>query len=434
MIDTSHKLTQGKVTAPATRPFHVMTKPMGPLCNLDCQYCFYLEKEGLFPDNERFKMRPDVLEAYVRDYIAAQPGPHVSFAWQGGEPTLAGLKFFQNIVALQKRYANGKQIENALQTNGTLLNEDWCHFLRDENFLVGISIDGPEELHDTGRIDKQGRSSYREVMRGIELARKHKVEFNTLTVVSTANAHAPLEVYKFLRNIGSNYLQFIPIVEQAPDAESAELGLSLGTPPDLDNPPAEHTPPQVTKWSVPPRDWGAFLCKIFDRWITRDVGRTYVQHFDVALGKWLGMPGGSCIQAETCGQAFALEHNGDLYTCDHFVYPRYKLGNLLNTSLSELADSPMAKKFGDDKRDRLPKYCKECEVRFACNGDCPKHRFAYTPEGEYGLSYLCPGYMAFFKHIDPAMKIMAELYRRKQSPAEIITLIKQGKVTLPVYK
>ncbi len=430
MIDLQQS-SLGKVTTPASRPFHVMTKPMGPLCNLDCQYCFYLEKEGLFPDNERFKMRPEVLEAYVRDYIAAQPGPHVSFAWQGGEPTLAGLRFFRNVVALQKKYAAGKQIENALQTNGTLLNEDWCHFLRDENFLVGISIDGPEAMHDTGRIDKQGRSSYREVMRGIELLRKHRVEFNTLTVVSTTNAHAPLEVYKFLRNIGSNYLQFIPIVEQAPDAESAALGLSLGTPPDLDHPPAGRVQPQVTKWSVPPRDWGAFLCKIFDRWVTRDVGRTYVQHFDVALGKWLGMPGGSCIQAETCGAAFALEHNGDVYACDHFVYPRYKLGNLLNTSLSELADGPMARKFGNDKRDKLPRYCRECEVRFACNGDCPKHRFAYTPDGEYGLSYICAGYMAFFKHIGPAMKVMAQLYQQQRSPAEIMTLIKQGKVKLP---
>lgn len=406
-----------------------MTKPMGPLCNLDCKYCFYLEKESLFPAGERFKMRPEVLEAYIRDFIAAQRGPVVSFAWQGGEPTLAGVDFFRNVIALQRKYANGRQIENALQTNGTLLNEEWCRFLVDENFLVGISIDGPEALHDAGRVDKAGRSSYRQVMRGIELARKYKVEFNTLTVVSSANAHEPLKVYKFLRDIGSTYLQFIPLVEQVPDAESARLGLSLGTPPDLDSPgQAAGTP---TQWTVSPQAWGEFLCKIFNRWVTRDVGRTFVQQFDAALGKWLGMPGGPCVLAETCGRALALEHNGDLYSCDHFVYPRYKLGNILNQSLSALADSPQAEKFGNDKRDKLPRYCRECEVRFACNGDCPKHRFAVTPDGEFGLSHLCGGYKRFFKHIDPMMQIMADLYRRRLPVSDIVALLKQRPELLP---
>lgn len=430
MTSPSATARGGAVTGVAAAPFHVMTKPMGPLCNLDCQYCFYLEKTGLFPSNERFKMPPEVLEAYVRDYIAAQPGDSVSFAWQGGEPTLAGLAFFKNVVALQRQYAGGKRIENALQTNGTLLTDEWCRFLAGEGFLVGVSIDGPERLHDACRVDKKGGPSYKQVMRGIELCRKYKVEFNTLTVVSSRNAGEPLEVYKFLRNIGSTYLQFIPIVEQAPDAEAEKLGLTLGMPPDFDNPPANTGPPRVSTWTVDPRAWGDFLCRIFDRWVTRDVGRTYVQQFDVALAKWLGLPGGTCVFAETCGQAFALEHNGDVYACDHYVYPRYRLGNLLNQSLAELADSEPARKFGNDKRDKLTALCRDCEVRFACNGDCPKHRFAFTPAGEYGLSYLCPGYLRFFRHIDPAMKVMAELYRRQRSPADIMALIKQGKVKL----
>ncbi|MBC2593727.1 anaerobic sulfatase maturase [Ruficoccus amylovorans] len=418
---------QVETSAPVSRassPFHIMTKPMGPLCNLDCQYCFYLEKEGLFPSNERFKMNPELLETYIRDYIAAQPGQSVSFAWQGGEPTLAGVDFFRKVVELQRKYAAGRQIENALQTNGTLLNDEWCRFLAGEGFLVGISIDGPERLHDAGRVDKRGQSSYRQVIRGIELARKHKVEFNTLTVVSSSNVGEPLEVYKFLRNIGSNYLQFIPLVERAADEASAKLGLSLGLPPDFDNPPAPHQP-IVTKWTVDSRAWGQFLCKIFDRWVTRDVGRTFVQQFDVALGKWLGMPGGTCVFSETCGKAFALEHNGDLYACDHYVYPRYKLGNILNQSIAELADSAAARKFGNDKRDKLTRYCRECEVRFACNGDCPKHRFTFTPEGEFGLSHLCAGYKLFFHHIDPAMKLMADLYRNRRPSSDIMAILKR---------
>lgn len=411
----------------ASAPFHVMTKPIGPLCNLDCKYCFYLEKEHLFPSGERFKMRPELLEVYIRDFIASQPGDVVSFAWQGGEPTLAGVDFFRRVVELQKKYGAGRRIENALQTNGTLLNDEWCQFLAGEGFLIGISIDGPEALHDAGRVDKNGRSSYKQVMRGIDLARKHKVDFNTLTVVSSKNVHEPLKVYKFLRDIGSSYLQFIPLVERMADEPARALNLSLAMPPEQGGArPQPHSQPPVTEWTVPSRLWGDFLCKIFNRWITRDVGRTFVQQFDGALSKWVGVPGGTCVHAETCGRALALEHNGDLYTCDHYVYPRYKLGNILNQSLSQMADGQQARDFGNAKRDTLPEYCRSCTVRFACNGDCPKHRFITTPDGTPGLSYLCQGYKRFFTHVAPSMEAMADLYRQNRPVSDIIEIVKRS--------
>lgn len=409
----------------ASAPFHVMTKPAGPLCNLDCAYCFYLEKTKLFPENHVFKMSDAVLEAYIKGYIEAQPTREVSFAWQGGEPTLAGLGFFRKVVALQKKYGAGRHIENAFQTNGTTLTDEWCHFLRDENFLVGISIDGPEHLHDAYRVDRRGEPTYRRVMRGLELCKKHRVEFNTLTVVNARNVEHPLEVYRFLRETGSKFLQFIPLVERAADPESQSLGLDLAHPPSLSGPDEAHAGPAVTEWTVPPEKLGAFYCAIFDRWVSRDVGKIFVQLFDSTLGKWLGIPGGPCTQAETCGRALALEHNGDLYACDHYVYPRYKLGNVLNDSLPGMADSGQMREFGEQKRSRLPRQCRECDYRFACNGDCPKHRFAHAGDGEPGLSYLCPAYYRFFQHSAPAMKKMAGLYRQGRSPAEILPRTKK---------
>ncbi|WP_269522112.1 anaerobic sulfatase-maturation protein [Coraliomargarita parva] len=408
----------------AKAPFHVMTKPAGPLCNLDCSYCFYLEKTKLFPKHHSFKMTDEVLEAYIKGYIEAQPSPQVSFAWQGGEPTLAGISFFRKVIDLQKKYGAGRQIENAFQTNGTLLNDEWCTFLRDEGFLVGISIDGPEHLHDAYRVDRKGAPTYRKVVRGIELCKKHRVEFNTLTVVNRKNAAHPLEVYRFLREIGSTFIQFIPLVERKADDASNSIGLGLSHPPDLTGAAAMTFEPEVTDWSVLPKQFGDFYCKIFDRWVTRDVGKVYVQLFDVTLGKWVGAPGGVCMHSETCGRAMALEHNGDLYACDHYVYPRYRLGNVLNESIAEMADSEFMRDFGEQKRSRLPKQCLECKVRFACNGDCPKHRFAYTKDGEPGLSYLCEGFYQFFTHSAPAMRTMADLYRNRRSPAEIMSMKK----------
>jgi len=403
----------------AKAPFHIMTKPAGPLCNLDCRYCFYLEKVKLFPENHLFRMSDEVLEAFVKGYIEAQPTGDVVFAWQGGEPTLAGLRFFQKVVELQARYGAGRRIENAFQTNGTTLNDEWCEFLKAFDFLVGISIDGPEELHDAYRVDRRGEPTYRRVVRGIKLCQKHGVDFNTLTVVNRRNVEKPLEVYRFLREIGSGYLQFIPLVERNADAASNRVGLGLSHPPDLAAASFEADPP-VTEWSVPPAALGEFYCKIFDRWVSRDVGKVFVQLFDATLAKWVGAPGGTCVHSETCGRALAMEHNGDVYACDHYVYPRYKLGNVLTHPLAELADGETMREFGEQKRSRLTRQCRECEVRFACHGDCPKHRFARSQDGEPGHSYLCEGLYRFFTHSAPAMRQMAELYRMGRPPADIM--------------
>lgn len=407
----------------ASAGFHVMAKAIGPICNLDCKYCFYLEKEQFYPENEKWKMSDAKLETFIRDYIAAQPGPEVSFAFQGGEPTLLGVNYFRKVVEFQKKHANGKKIETAFQTNGTLLNDEWGAFLAENNFLVGLSIDGPEDLHNANRVDKKGGDSYKDVIRGLNILRKHGVEFNTLTCVNSVTVQHPVRIYKFLKSIGSKFLQFIPIVEREVDSAAAKLGLDFAEPPKLTEAPANKENPRMSEFAVPADAYGDFLIKIFNEWIKRDVGKTYVQLFDVALGKWLKLPGGLCYFSETCGRALAMEHDGDVYTCDHYVYPKYKLGNLMNTSLAQLADSPMAQDFGNAKRDTLPKYCRECRVRFACNGECPKHRFTWTPDGEWGLNYLCPAYKKFFKHIDPAMQIMAELYHAKRAPADVMQIM-----------
>jgi uncharacterized protein len=406
--------------------FHVMTKPIGPICNLDCKYCFYLEKEKLYGHGEKWKMSDEVLEQYIKQYIEQQNVPEISFAWQGGEPTLLGVDFFRKAVELQKKYANGRTIHNALQTNGTLLDDEWCELFARENFLIGLSIDGPRELHDKYRVDKQQRGSFDDVVRGLELLKKHKAEFNTLTVVNRANSQKPTEVYRFLKQIGSGYLQFIPLVERLPSQSNSLLKiLDLAEPPA----PGEEVPKDspVTAWSVEANTYGKFLCTIFDEWVRNDVGRVFVQLFDTALGNWMGMGSSLCVFAEKCGKALAMEHNGDVYSCDHYVYPRYKLGNLLNTSLGQLVNSPEQIKFGNDKLDSLPQYCRKCEVKFACNGECPKHRFMKTPDGEEGLNYLCPAYKRFFNHIDPHLRTMADLLRARQPAALIMRMFEQEK-------
>ncbi len=396
-----------------------MTKPIGSRCNLDCSYCFYLEKEKLYPDAGGMRMKPEVLAAYIRDYIAAQPGPVVHFAWQGGEPTLLGVDYFRNVIALQERYAEGRTIENALQTNGVLLDDAWGEFLSRHHFLVGLSVDGPAHLHDAYRVDKGGLPTFDRVMAGLQVLKKHGVEFNTLTTVHRKNSPHALEVYRFLREAGSGYLQFIPIVERnAPPATTD--GLWLAPPPDHAD--AATLDAQVTPWSVRPADYGQFLITIFDEWVRRDVGRVYVQQFDAALANWAGEPAGVCVFTENCGRAVAVEHNGDVYSCDHYVYPRYQLGNLLNTSLAALVDSPQQQAFGRAKSATLPRFCRECPVRFACHGECPKHRFLRTPDGEPGLNYLCAGYKKFFSHIDSPMRTMAALLAAQQAPAEIMRL------------
>jgi uncharacterized protein len=406
------------VSPPAQAPFHLMTKPIGSRCNLDCSYCFYLEKEKLYTDSGGLRMTPAVLETYVRDYIAAQPGPVVSFGWQGGEPTLLGVEFFETAVALQQRYAHGKTVENAFQTNGVLLDDRWGEFLARHKFLVGLSLDGPAHLHDAYRVDRGGQPTFERVMAGLAVLKKHRVDFNTLTTVHRKNAPHALEVYRFLREVGSGYLQFIPIVER--DAASTENGLWLAPPPDHEDAAALDS--QVTPWSVRPMEFGEFLTRIFDEWVQRDIGRVYVQQFDAALANWSGAPAGVCVFSKDCGRALAVEHNGDVYSCDHYVYPRYKLGNLMNTALGELVDLPQQRAFGSAKSATLPRYCRECPVRFACHGECPKHRFLKTPDGDPGLNYLCAGYKKFFTHIDSPMRTMSALLASCQAPAHLMRL------------
>ncbi len=406
-----------KNSAKGPAAFHVMAKPTGPICNLDCRYCFYLEKENLYGQKRDWAMPDPVLESYISQFITAQDTPVITFAWQGGEPTLLGVNFFRKVVAIQQRYANGKKIENAFQTNGVLLDDAWGEFLAENNFLIGISIDGPAELHDFYRVDKGGAPSFERVMRGLRYLKKHRVEFNALTVVNRRNSQHPLRVYRFLKGIGAQFMQFIPIVERVAKSANPD-GLVLIAPRD------PHIA-DVSDWSVEPRQYGFFLCEIFDEWVRKDVGQHYVQIFDVALESWMGLIPSLCVFRPTCGAAMALEHNGDLYSCDHYVYPENKLGNILEQPLQALVNSPQQRAFGLDKRDSLPRYCRECEVRFACNGECPKHRFISTPDGEPGLNYLCAGYKLFFKHIDPYMKFMANELRHQRPPANVMLWVHQ---------
>jgi uncharacterized protein len=382
--------------------FHVMLKPRGALCNLNCQYCYFLSKEMLYPSS-RFRMADELLEEYTRQYVAAQRVPEVTFAWQGGEPTLMGLDFFRRAVDYQRKYCPpGMRMQNALQTNGTLLDDEWCAFLHENNFLIGLSLDGPRELHDAYRVDKGGNPTFDRVMAAAQRMQQHHVEFNILTTVHAANAGHPLEVYRFLRDeVGTQFIQFIPIVERDNDT-----GFQEGE--------------RVTNRSVTGEQYGAFLIAVFDEWVRHDVGRVYVQIFDVALAAWLGQRPGLCIFEETCGHALAMEHNGDVYSCDHFVEPRHKLGNLADIPLLDMVGSEQQQRFGQAKRDTLPRYCRECEVRFVCNGGCPKNRVLHTPEGEPGLNYLCAGYRAFFNHIDAPMKFMAAELRAQRPPANIM--------------
>ena len=370
------------------RAFHIMAKPTGSACNLNCDYCFFLKKEELYPGSN-FRMSDEVHEAYIRQLFEAHQVPQVTVAWQGGEPTLMGLDFFRRSMELQKKYQKpGTRIENTFQTNGILLNDDWCQFFHDNNFLIGLSMDGPKELHDYYRKDKGGHGTFDRVVRAARLLQKHKVEFNILCTVNSKNAAHPLDVYRFFRDeLGAQYIQFIPIVEK--DDEGG-----------------------VTDRSVRPDQWGRFLIGIFEEWVKRDVGKTFVLNFDGALAGWLNMAGTVCIFGPTCGQGTALEHNGDLYSCDHFVEPDNLLGNILNTPMIELMASEKQRKFGQDKRDTLPQYCRNCEFVHICNGECPKNRLIKTPDGEAGLNYLCEGYKAFFSHADQSMHIMAELIRR----------------------
>ena len=391
-------------TSDRPRAFHLLAKPTGAVCNLGCKYCFFLSKEKLYPGS-RFRMTDEVLEAYIRQYLAAQQVPEATISWQGGEPTLMGLDFFRRSVELVEKYKRPEMtVSYSIQTNGTLLDDEWAAFFREHNFLVGISIDGPPELHDVYRVDKAGRPSSERVLRGLGYLKKHGVDYNVLCTVHAANGDHPLEVYRYFRDeLGAQFIQFIAIVER-----DNETGFQEGN--------------QVTDRSVGAEQYGRFLTRVFDEWVLRDVGRVFVQIFDVSLAAWVGAPPALCVFAPTCGDALAMEHTGDLYACDHFVEPDYFLGNILETPMVDLVASEKQRKFGQDKQDTLPQYCLDCEVRFACQGGCPKNRFIETPDGEPGLNYLCAGYRSFFNHVDRPMRVMANLLRQGRAPAEIMQI------------
>lgn len=382
----------------------VMAKPIGPICNLDCSYCYYLGKKDLYPNGRHWGMTEQTLTAYIRQQIEAQPAgmEEIHFHWQGGEPTLLGLEFFRSVIKIQQQHIlPAKRITNSLQTNGTLLTDAWCEFFLENDFLVGISMDGPAELHDVYRLDKRDRPTHSKAEQGRRLLSKHGVNYNALVVVNRCNSERPLEVYRFFKRQGINFIQFIPLVERA-----GSVGQSV-----TDTHPASRTETLsnlVTERSVRPRQFGDFLIAIFDEWLRQDVSRVFVQIFDEALAAWCGSSPSLCIFQKHCGRCLALEHNGDLYSCDHFVEAQYKLGNIHQTSILELANSEGQQKFGTDKESNLPHYCHSCHFCFICNGECPRNRFLYTPKGESGLNYLCEAYRGFFTHVEPVMKEMTE--------------------------
>jgi uncharacterized protein len=396
--------------------FNIMVKPCGPLCNLNCTYCYYLEKKTLFSGKDDFRLNEELLEDFIRQYIETQQVPAVTFVWQGGEPTLLGIDYFRRIIELQRKYAGGKTIENAFQTNGTMLTDEWCSFFTDNNILVGISIDGEEHNHDHYRRTRSGKPTFRRVMNGIELLHKNRVEFNTLSCVNSYNVNYALETYRFLKRIGSGFIQFLPVVERK-SVHRKENGLQLVSPSCNDS-------ARVTEWSVPSAGFGRFLINIFNEWVRNDVARYYVQIFDSTLANFAGEMPGLCVYAETCGDAMVMEHNGNVYSCDHFVYPEFFLGNITTDPLVELVKSQTQFDFGINKRNKLPGYCLRCDVRFACHGECPKHRFILTPDGKPGLSYLCEGYKMFFHHARPFMEFMSGELKNKRAPANVMNWIR----------
>ncbi len=414
-------MTEPRTVRSARLPFSLLTKPTGAACNLDCSYCFFLSKEVLW-GHESQRMSGATLDRFISSYLDAQPDGPVTIGWQGGEPTMRGLAFFREAVLLSEQYQRpGQQVQHAIQTNGTLLDDDWGEFLVANNFLVGLSIDGPAGLHDAYRVNKAGRGTYDQVRRGWDVLQRHKVETNILCTVNAANAGHPLEVYRHFRDdLGARFIQFIPIVErvEAGHEEEAERGFRDDQGGHV---LYRQVGDQVTSRTVAPQDWGRFLSTIFDEWVARDVGEVFVQHFDVTLGALFGQYS-LCVHSPECGTAIAMEHNGDVYSCDHYVEPDYRLGNIADGSFAGLLAMPQQRSFGRDKRTTLPRQCRECPVRWVCNGGCPKDRFATTADGEPGLNYLCAGYYGFFTHAWPAMEDMAHLIRTGRPPADIMNV------------
>lgn len=400
---------------PFAEPLYVMLKPVGAICNLACDYCYYLEKLNLYKENPKHIMSESLLGKFVEEYINSQTMNQVLFTWHGGEPLMRPLSFYKKALGFQKQYAKGRIIDNCIQTNGTMLTDEWCEFFHENNWLVGVSIDGPQEFHDEFRRNKQGLPSFQNVMKGINLLKKHNVEWNAMAVVNDFNADYPLEFYHFFKELGCHYIQFTPIVERInPHTDGRHLA-SL----------SEEGEGELADFSITPKQWGKFLCTIFDEWVRQDVGNFYIQIFDSTLANWVGEQPGVCTMAKNCGHAAVMEFNGDVYSCDHFVFPEYKLGNIYDNSLIEMLYSEKQLAFGYSKSLSLPNKCKECEFLFACNGGCPKDRFASTRNGEKGLNYLCNGYHQFFQHVAPYMDFMKHELLNKRPPANVMEWIRK---------
>ena len=404
------------IATPFAKPLYVMLKPAGAHCNLACKYCYYLEKNNLYQNSHRHLMSDEMLEQFTREYIEAQTMPQVLFPWHGGEPLMRSIDFYKKALALQKKYAHGKQIDNVIQTNGTLLTDEWCEFFAKNHWLVGISIDGPQEYHDHYRVTPAGKPSWEKVMQGISLLKKHRVEWNAMAVVNAYNAEHPLEFYHFFRDNGCQYLQFTPIVERLTEHEDGRTLASLAD--DREIPLADA--------SVTPQQWGNFLCTIFDDWVRHDVGKTFVEIFDCTLANWMGVLPGICAYSKECGHAGVMEHNGDVYSCDHFVFPEYKLGNIREQSLIDMLYGEKQQAFSRLKHTSLPRQCKECDMEFACHGECPKNRFEKDKYGEPGLNYLCQGYYQYYTHVAPYMDFMKRELLAQRPPANIMNVLKKN--------
>ena len=401
------------IANPFAKPLYVMLKPTGAHCNLACKYCYYLEKNKLYPTAQRHLMSDEMLEQFTREYIEAQTMNQVLFTWHGGEPLLRSIDFYRKALSLQQKYAGGRRIDNVIQTNGTLLTDEWCEFFAQNHWLVGISIDGPQPDHDHYRLTAAGKPSWKKVMQGIKLLKKHGVEWNAMAVVNAYNANHPLEFYRFFKENGCQFLQFTPIVERLTRHEDGRTLASL----------ADKNEIPMSEASVTPEQWGYFLCAIFDEWVRKDVGKIFVEIFDCTLANWMGISPGICAYSKECGHAGVMEHNGDVYSCDHFVFPEYKLGNIRDHSLIDMLYGEQQQEFSRLKHSSLPRQCKECDMEFACHGECPKNRFMKDKYGDSGLNYLCPGYYHYYQHVAPYMDYMKQELMAQRPPSNIMKVL-----------
>ena len=401
------------IANPFAKPLYVMLKPAGAHCNLACKYCYYLEKNKLYPTAQRHLMSDEMLEQFTREYIEAQTMSQVLFTWHGGEPLLRSIDFYRKALSLQQKYAGGRHIDNVIQTNGTLLTDEWCEFFAQNHWLVGISIDGPQPYHDHYRLTAAGKPSWKKVMQGIKLLKKHGVEWNAMAVVNAYNVNHPMEFYRFFKENGCQFLQFTPIVERLTRHEDGRTLASLADKDEI----------SLSEASVAPEQWGYFLCAIFDEWVRKDVGKIFVEIFDCTLANWMGISPGICAYSKECGHAGVMEHNGDVYSCDHFVFPEYKLGNIRDHSLIDMLYGEQQQEFSRLKHSSLPRQCKECDMEFACHGECPKNRFMKDKYGDSGLNYLCPGYYHYYQHVAPYMDYMKQELMSQRPPSNIMKVV-----------